>query len=155
MLGGITIDLYGIECGNSYFYVYFLSVKSVRTNVLIDFVIFTFSFNSVCTDVLMDFDGLVQAQTALGTAAVIVMNKDADVIRCISRLIEFYKHESCGQVRKFVISLMGIKHQIEKGSYKFKIHQKDHKDNCKKFKSNRKFKLKEVNDRGLNLKKKI
>ena len=47
----------------------------------------------------MDFDGLVQAQTALGTAAVIVMNKDADVIRCISRLIEFYKHESCGQVR--------------------------------------------------------
>ena len=56
-------------------------------------------FNSVCTDVLMDFDGLVQAQTALGTAAVIVMNKDADVIRCISRLIEFYKHESCGQVR--------------------------------------------------------
>ena len=47
----------------------------------------------------MDFDGLVQAETALGTAAVIVMNKDADVIRCISRLIEFYKHESCGQVR--------------------------------------------------------
>lgn len=53
---------------------------------------------SVCDDVLMDFDGLVQAQTALGTAAVIVMNKDADVVRCISRLIDFYKHESCGQV---------------------------------------------------------
>ena len=48
----------------------------------------------------MDFDGLVQAQTALGTAAVIVMNKEADMIRCISRLIEFYKHESCGQVSK-------------------------------------------------------
>lgn len=52
---------------------------------------------------------MVQAQTALGTAAVIVMNKDADVIRCISRLIEFYKHESCGQVRKFVISAKGYK----------------------------------------------
>lgn len=52
---------------------------------------------SVCDDVLMDFDGLVQAQTALGTAAVIVMNKDADLIKCIARLIEFYKHESCGQ----------------------------------------------------------
>jgi len=52
---------------------------------------------SVCSDVLMDFDGLVQAQTALGTAALIVMNKQSDVVRCISRLMEFYKHESCGQ----------------------------------------------------------
>lgn len=63
----------------------------------------------------MDFDGLVQAQTALGTAAVIVMNKDADVIRCISRLIEFYKHESCGQVRKFVISATCYKTSDRKG----------------------------------------
>lgn len=30
---------------------------------------------SVCDDVLMDFDALVEAQTALGTAAVIVMDK--------------------------------------------------------------------------------
>lgn len=52
---------------------------------------------SVCDDVPMDFDGLIQAQTGLGTAALIVMNKDADVIKCIARLIEFYKHESCGQ----------------------------------------------------------
>lgn len=46
----------------------------------------------------MDFDALVEAETSLGTAAIIVMNKSADVIRCIARLIEFYKHESCGQV---------------------------------------------------------
>jgi len=52
---------------------------------------------NVCDDVLMDFDALVQAQTGLGTAAVIVMNKQADLIKCIARLIEFYKHESCGQ----------------------------------------------------------
>lgn len=52
---------------------------------------------SVCDDVLMDFDALVQAQSGLGTAAIIVMNKQADVVRCISRLIDFYKHESCGQ----------------------------------------------------------
>ncbi|CAK9292691.1 unnamed protein product, partial [Gordionus sp. m RMFG-2023] len=51
----------------------------------------------VCEKVLMDFDSLVEHKTALGTAAVIVMNKSADVIRCIARLIEFYKHESCGQ----------------------------------------------------------
>ncbi|ELT92397.1 hypothetical protein CAPTEDRAFT_225471 [Capitella teleta] len=52
---------------------------------------------SVCADVMMDFDDLVRAETALGTAAIIVMNKQSDIIRCIARLIEFYKHESCGQ----------------------------------------------------------
>jgi NADH dehydrogenase (ubiquinone) flavoprotein 1 len=52
---------------------------------------------SVCDDVMMDFDALVQAQSGLGTAALIVMNQQADVVRCISRLMEFYKHESCGQ----------------------------------------------------------
>lgn len=51
----------------------------------------------VCSDVMMDFDGLVAAQTSLGTAAVIVMDKSTDIIRAIHRLIEFYKHESCGQ----------------------------------------------------------
>lgn len=51
----------------------------------------------------MDFDGLVAAQTALGTAAVIVMNKQTDIIKAIARLIEFYKHESCGQVKFFPI----------------------------------------------------
>lgn len=45
----------------------------------------------------MDFDGLVACQTSLGTAAVIVMNKQTDVVKAIARLIEFYKHESCGQ----------------------------------------------------------
>uniref|UniRef100_A0A0K8RB99 NADH dehydrogenase [ubiquinone] flavoprotein 1, mitochondrial n=1 Tax=Ixodes ricinus TaxID=34613 RepID=A0A0K8RB99_IXORI len=52
---------------------------------------------NVCDDVLMDFDALVAAQTGLGTAAVIVMNKQTDMIRAIARLLEFYKHESCGQ----------------------------------------------------------
>uniref|UniRef100_A0A3Q3X9G4 NADH dehydrogenase [ubiquinone] flavoprotein 1, mitochondrial n=1 Tax=Mola mola TaxID=94237 RepID=A0A3Q3X9G4_MOLML len=51
----------------------------------------------VCEEVLMDFDGLIQAQTGLGTAALIVMDKSTDIIRAIARLIEFYKHESCGQ----------------------------------------------------------
>ena len=45
----------------------------------------------------MDFDGLVAVQTSLGTAAVIVMNKQTDIVKAIARLIEFYKHESCGQ----------------------------------------------------------
>lgn len=54
----------------------------------------------------MDFDGLVAAQTALGTAAVIVMNKQTDIIKAICRLIEFYKHESCGQVSHLFASLI-------------------------------------------------
>ncbi|CAG0886436.1 unnamed protein product [Darwinula stevensoni] len=52
---------------------------------------------SVCDDVLMDFDALVAADTALGTAALIVMNKETDIIKSIARLIAFYQHESCGQ----------------------------------------------------------
>ena len=36
---------------------------------------FTVCSCSVCDDVLMDFDALVDAQTGLGTAAVIVLNK--------------------------------------------------------------------------------
>ncbi|XP_034471892.1 NADH dehydrogenase [ubiquinone] flavoprotein 1, mitochondrial [Drosophila innubila] len=51
----------------------------------------------VCDDVIMDFDGLIAAQTSLGTAAIIVMDKSTDVIKAIERLISFYKHESCGQ----------------------------------------------------------
>ena len=54
--------------------------------------------HSVCTDVLMDFDALTAANTAFGTAAVIVVDKSADIIKCIARLGHFYKHESCGQV---------------------------------------------------------
>jgi len=51
----------------------------------------------VCEEAIMDFDGLVAVQTSLGTAALIVMNKQTDIVRAIARLIMFYKHESCGQ----------------------------------------------------------
>ena len=53
----------------------------------------------------MDFDALVEVQSGLGTAAVIVMDKSADVIECIARLILFYKHESCGQVRVYLLMM--------------------------------------------------
>ena len=52
---------------------------------------------SICDDVLMDFDSLKAVQSGLGTAAVIVMDKSTDIVRAISRLSYFYKHESCGQ----------------------------------------------------------
>jgi len=52
---------------------------------------------SVCDTVLMDFTGLSEAGSGLGTAAVIVMDQSTDLIRAITRLSRFYKHESCGQ----------------------------------------------------------
>jgi NADH-quinone oxidoreductase subunit F len=48
-------------------------------------------------DCPMDFDGLKAVGSGLGTAAIIVMDKSTDVVRAISRLSYFYKHESCGQ----------------------------------------------------------
>ena len=52
---------------------------------------------ALCDDVLMDFDSLKEAQSGLGTAAVMVMDEHTDVIRAITRLSAFYTHESCGQ----------------------------------------------------------
>ena len=51
----------------------------------------------LCPDMPMDFDGCKAVGSGLGTAAVIVMDKSNDIVRAISRLSAFYKHESCGQ----------------------------------------------------------
>lgn len=48
-------------------------------------------------DAPMDFDSLKDLDSGLGTAAVIVMDKSTDIVRAISRISYFYKHESCGQ----------------------------------------------------------
>ncbi|MGD2025782.1 MAG: NADH-quinone oxidoreductase subunit NuoF [Methyloceanibacter sp.] len=50
-----------------------------------------------CDDVTMDFDALKALGSGLGTAGIIVMDKSTDIIRAISRISYFYKHESCGQ----------------------------------------------------------
>ncbi len=46
---------------------------------------------------IVDFDGLREVGSSLGTAAIIVMDKQTDIIKAIWRLSAFYKHESCGQ----------------------------------------------------------
>jgi NADH-quinone oxidoreductase subunit F len=46
---------------------------------------------------LMDFDSLREMRSGLGTAAVIVMDNDTDLVKAIARISYFYKHESCGQ----------------------------------------------------------
>jgi NADH-quinone oxidoreductase subunit F len=50
-----------------------------------------------CEPLPMDFDGTREVQSALGTAAVIVMDKSTDIVRAMARISYFYKHESCGQ----------------------------------------------------------
>ena len=51
----------------------------------------------ICATVLMDFDSLRAAQSSLGTAGLIVMDKSTDIVTAIARLSYFYMHESCGQ----------------------------------------------------------
>jgi len=51
----------------------------------------------ICSEAIMDFDWLRGQRSGLGTAAVIVMDKNVDMIKAIWRLSKFYKHESCGQ----------------------------------------------------------
>ena len=63
---------------------------------------------SICDDILMDFDSLMAVKSGLGTAAVIVMNKQTDIIKAIARLSYFYKHESCGQCTPCRLSLIHI-----------------------------------------------
>jgi NADH-quinone oxidoreductase subunit F len=48
-------------------------------------------------DAPMDFDGMKALGSGLGTAAVIVMDKSTDIVKAVSRISYFYKHESCGQ----------------------------------------------------------
>ena len=48
-------------------------------------------------DAAMDFDTLRNLKSGLGTAAVIVLDKETDIVRAIARISYFYKHESCGQ----------------------------------------------------------
>jgi len=52
---------------------------------------------NICDTIRMDFDYLLDQKSGLGTAAIVVMNKDQDIIKCMARIAKFYKHESCGQ----------------------------------------------------------
>jgi NADH-quinone oxidoreductase subunit F len=47
--------------------------------------------------VCMDADSLKAAGSSVGTAGLIVMDEETDLIRVITRITKFYYHESCGQ----------------------------------------------------------
>ena len=52
---------------------------------------------NICDTIKMDFDSLIENKSGLGTAGIIVINKDQDILACMARIARFYKHESCGQ----------------------------------------------------------
>jgi NADH-quinone oxidoreductase subunit F len=51
----------------------------------------------MCEDAIMDYDGMRALQSSFGTACMIVMDQNTDVVKAIWRLTKFFKHESCGQ----------------------------------------------------------
>lgn len=47
--------------------------------------------------VCMDADSLKAAGSSVGTAGMIVMDEDTDIVHVLARIAHFYHHESCGQ----------------------------------------------------------
>ncbi|KAH0789778.1 NADH-quinone oxidoreductase subunit NuoF [Histomonas meleagridis] len=48
-------------------------------------------------EAVMSYDDLMAKGSALGTGAIIVLDKDVDLAGAYSRIASFYHHESCGQ----------------------------------------------------------
>ena len=51
----------------------------------------------ICETIKMDFDSLIAQKSGLGTAGIVVINKNQNIVSCMARIARFYKHESCGQ----------------------------------------------------------
>ncbi|WP_118132719.1 NADH-quinone oxidoreductase subunit NuoF [Oceanicella sp. SM1341] len=51
----------------------------------------------LCDTAIMDYDGMRELKSSFGTACMIVMDQNTDVIKAVWRLSKFFKHESCGQ----------------------------------------------------------
>jgi len=50
-----------------------------------------------CLTANMDNESLKEFGSSIGTAGVIVMNEDTDILKVLIRIAKFYYHESCGQ----------------------------------------------------------
>jgi NADH-quinone oxidoreductase subunit F len=48
-------------------------------------------------DIKMDFDSLAEANSMLGSAAIVVIDKDTSMLDVLKVIAKFYSHESCGQ----------------------------------------------------------
>jgi len=50
-----------------------------------------------CLTAKMDNESLKEFGSSIGTAGVMVMNEDTDILKVLIRIAKFYYHESCGQ----------------------------------------------------------
>lgn len=48
-------------------------------------------------DVVYDVEPLMKVGTMMGSAAIMVINEDTDMVKLLLRITKFYAHESCGQ----------------------------------------------------------
>lgn len=48
-------------------------------------------------DVVYDVEPLMKIGTMMGSAAIMVINEDTDMVKLLLRITKFYAHESCGQ----------------------------------------------------------
>ncbi|MCG3191302.1 MAG: NADH-quinone oxidoreductase subunit F [Thermoanaerobaculia bacterium] len=45
----------------------------------------------------LDFDGVAAAKSMLGSAAIMVMDENTDMVKAVTNISKFFAHESCGQ----------------------------------------------------------
>ena len=70
-------------------------------------------------DALLDYDGIKAAGSMLGSASFIVMDDSVDMVWAAARMIEFFRHESCGKCtpcREGTMWLEKIYHRVLYGT---------------------------------------
>jgi NADH-quinone oxidoreductase subunit F len=69
-------------------------------------------------DAKLDYEGVQAAGSMLGSASLIVVPEDVDIVRAATRMVEFFRHESCGKCtpcREGTMWLHKILQRIEAG----------------------------------------
>ncbi|MFV0425559.1 MAG: NADH-quinone oxidoreductase subunit NuoF [Beutenbergiaceae bacterium] len=75
-------------------------------------------FTAEHLDTPLDFDSVAAAGSMLGTRALQVFDETVSVVRCVTRWIDFYSHESCGKCtpcREGTYWLRQVMHRVEAG----------------------------------------
>ncbi len=70
-------------------------------------------------DALIDFEGMVEAGSLLGTAALMIFDQNTCIVRAALRFTEFYAHESCGKCtpcREGTYWMVQILQRLENGT---------------------------------------
>jgi NADH-quinone oxidoreductase subunit F len=70
-------------------------------------------------DAPLDFEGMQEAGSLLGTAALMIMDETVDMLKVVRRLTQFYAHESCGKCtpcREGTTWMVQILTRLERGA---------------------------------------